>query len=188
MFERFTEEARHGVVAAQAAARELGHDWLGCEHLLLGLAERTATPAADVLASLGAGPSDLRVAIVQVVGPCIDRPDADALGVLGIDLDEVRRRAEEAFGRGALERTRAGRGLRPPSGALPFTPRAKEALQLALRAAVAQKDKGIRGEHVLLGILDQRANFGHAVLDHLGLSAETVREALHARLERDDAA
>ena len=36
--------------------------------------------------------------------------DADALATLGIDLDEVRRRVEEVFGAGALERTRASRG------------------------------------------------------------------------------
>jgi len=36
-------------------------------------------------------------------------PDADALATIGIDLDEVRRRVEEAFGPGALERTRAAR-------------------------------------------------------------------------------
>ena len=36
--------------------------------------------------------------------------DADALATIGIDLDEVRRRVEEAFGPGALERTRAARG------------------------------------------------------------------------------
>ncbi len=36
-------------------------------------------------------------------------PDADALASIGIDLDEVRRRVEEAFGPGALERTRAAR-------------------------------------------------------------------------------
>jgi len=35
--------------------------------------------------------------------------DADALASIGIDLDEVRRRVEEAFGPGALERTQAGR-------------------------------------------------------------------------------
>ena len=36
--------------------------------------------------------------------------DAEALATIGIDLDEVRRRVEEAFGPGALERTRAVRG------------------------------------------------------------------------------
>jgi hypothetical protein len=38
--------------------------------------------------------------------------DAEALASIGIDLDEVRRRVEEQFGPGALERTRAGRRSR----------------------------------------------------------------------------
>ena len=105
---------------------------------------------------------------LAVVGPCVDQPDADALRVLGIDFDEVRRRAEETFGPGALERTRAGRrafGTR--IGAIPFTPRAKEALELALQAALARGDKAIGSEHVLLGIVDQDANVGLAVLAEL---------------------
>ena len=35
MFERFTEDARHVVVQAQADARRLEHGFIGCEHLLL---------------------------------------------------------------------------------------------------------------------------------------------------------
>ena len=187
MFNRFTQESRAAVVAAQEAARELGHDWIGCEHLLLGLADRGGTPASEVLASLGAGRAELRSAVSEVVGPCVERPDAAALEALGIDLEEVRRRAEEAFGRGALERTRAGRALGRTSGAIPFTARAKEALQLALEAAVARSDREIRGEHVLLGILDEEANVGLTVLAHLGLSHADVRRALDERLERDAA-
>jgi len=41
--------------------------------------------------------------------PILAAPDAEALASIGIDLDEVRRRVEEAFGPGALERTRTGR-------------------------------------------------------------------------------
>jgi ATP-dependent Clp protease ATP-binding subunit ClpA len=188
MFERFTADARQAVVDAQTEARTLGHDRIGCEHLLLGLSRRPGTPAADALGSLGAGLNELREAVAAVVGPCADKPDADALRVLGIDFDEVRRRAEETFGPGALERTRAGgRAFGTRIGAIPFTPRAKEALHLALRAAKARGDKAIGSEHVLLGIVDQEANVGIAVLAELRISAEALRHALDARLERDAA-
>ena len=187
MFERFGTEARQAVVAAQNAARELGHDYVGCEHLLVGLAERVGTPAAETLASLGAGPGELRGAVLDVVGLCVDRPDPDTLlRVLGIDFEEVRRRAEEAFGPGALERTRAGRRL-GGGGHIAFTSRAKEALELSLQAALARKNKAIGSEHVLLGVLDQGGNIGLLVLDHLDISPDTIRGALHARLERDAA-
>jgi len=208
MFERFTGDARDAVVAAQDAARDLGHDWVGCEHLLLGLAARHETPASETLASLGAGTDELRAALVTIVGPCVDPPDADALRELGIDLEEVRRRAEEAFGPGALERTRAGRRLAGRSGAIPFTPRAKKALELALHAALARGDNGIGAQHVLLGVIgkhptidertgigrvvrsggsvsfDERENVGLVVLERLGVSADDVRRALLERLER----
>ena len=45
MFERFTDRARHAVVAAQEEARRLGHTYIGTEHLLLGLLARAATPS-----------------------------------------------------------------------------------------------------------------------------------------------
>jgi len=188
MFERFTTEARTTVVLAEDAARALGHDRIGCEHLLVGIAETPGSPAAACLVQLGATAEALRTAVLDVVGPCVDRPHSDALRELGIDLDEVRRRAEEAFGPGALERTRAGRrafGTR--TGSIPFTPRAKEALELALRSAMARRDREIGSTHVLLGILEQDANVGLEVLERLDLSVETVKQTLLERLEHEAA-
>ena len=48
MFERFTGTARHVVVQAQADARRLGHNYIGCEHLLLAAAA-AGEPASTVL-------------------------------------------------------------------------------------------------------------------------------------------
>ena len=45
MFERFTEGARQVVVRAQENARRLGHNYIGCEHLLLAAAEAGGRPA-----------------------------------------------------------------------------------------------------------------------------------------------
>jgi ATP-dependent Clp protease ATP-binding subunit ClpC len=49
VFERFTERARQVVVLAQDEARSLGHDWIGTEHLLLGLLREEEGIAARVL-------------------------------------------------------------------------------------------------------------------------------------------
>jgi ATP-dependent Clp protease ATP-binding subunit ClpC len=73
MFEKFTDRARRVVVLAQEEARMLSHDYIGTEHLLLGLVHE------------GAG-----VAVV-------------ALESLGISLDDVRRDVEEMIGRGQHE-------------------------------------------------------------------------------------
>ena len=138
MFERFTRDARGTVERAQAEARALGAERIGAEHLLLGVATGSDR-AAQVLADHGATARALRARIRGV-------SDAAALASIGIDLEEVRRRAEAAFGPGALKpRTRGGH--------IPFTAAAKKALELSLREALAAGERHIGAEHVLLGLL-----------------------------------
>jgi len=66
MFERFTDQARRVVVQAQEEARMLGHDYIGTEHILLGLLGEHEGPAAQALSSLGVS-LDLDAAREQVV-------------------------------------------------------------------------------------------------------------------------
>ncbi len=136
VFERFTSGARQAVTDAQGEARRLGHRYIGTEHLLLGLLAGGDGIAAAVLRDAGIDASTVEHDVVRIVGrgpasgsePGTDAPagtgvDADALRVLGIDLDAVREAAEAAFGPGALDwasvavtrpaRRRFGRGLRP---------------------------------------------------------------------------
>ena len=68
MFERFTERARQVVVLAQEEARTLGHDWLGTEHILLGLVREREGLASRVLASLGVTLEQVRAHVVRAVG------------------------------------------------------------------------------------------------------------------------
>jgi ATP-dependent Clp protease ATP-binding subunit ClpC len=68
MFERFTDRARRVVVAAQEEARALGHDYIGTEHLLLGLIHDDGGMAAKTLESLGIGAEGLRERVVTLVG------------------------------------------------------------------------------------------------------------------------
>jgi ATP-dependent Clp protease ATP-binding subunit ClpA len=190
MFERFTHEARAVVVRAQEEARALGHSWIGCEHLLLGVLAQQQTPGAAVLGRFGVTTDNFRAAIVEMIGSGeqFSARDADALRTLGIDLDEVRRRVEERFGTGALDdlppcRQRRLRWRRRPEGEpvpghIPFTPRAKNALELALREALALKDRHIGVEHVLLGILRLRENAGVELLRQLRVAPEAVRAQL----------
>src|SRR6266540_3659545 len=94
MFERFTDRARESVVQAQVEARELRHGYIGTEHLLLGILRvgiDVGTARADVVALIG---EPLET----------DENDAEALRAIGIDVEEVRRRIEETFGPGALDR------------------------------------------------------------------------------------
>ena len=56
MFERFTDTARYVVVQAQHAARRLGHNYIGCEHLLLAAAA-TGEPPAQSCATRASRPN-----------------------------------------------------------------------------------------------------------------------------------
>lgn len=161
MFERFTLEARGVVVGAADLARDLRHDYLGTEHLLLSLASGTHE-ARRALDRAGFAASAARDDLLELLGRCVDDDqdevalgpeDAAALATIGVDLDDVRERAEAAFGPGALERPVRWLGSRRRRRcAMPFLPNAKKALELALREAIRLGDQWIGPEHVLLGL------------------------------------
>jgi ATP-dependent Clp protease ATP-binding subunit ClpA len=68
MFERFTERARQVVVLAQDEARLLKHNYIGTEHLLLGLIREEEGIAARVLTSFGVRLGDVRSQVARIVG------------------------------------------------------------------------------------------------------------------------
>jgi ATP-dependent Clp protease ATP-binding subunit ClpC len=69
MFERFTDRARRVVVLAQEEARELGHNYIGTEHILLGLLREDDGLAARALAAMGIGLDAVRREVRQIIGP-----------------------------------------------------------------------------------------------------------------------
>jgi ATP-dependent Clp protease ATP-binding subunit ClpC len=68
MFERFTDEARRVVVLAQEEARLLYHNYIGTEHLLLGLAHEGQGVAAKALESLGISLEAVRAQVEEIIG------------------------------------------------------------------------------------------------------------------------
>jgi ATP-dependent Clp protease ATP-binding subunit ClpA len=68
MFERFTDEARRVVVLAQEEARLLNHNYIGTEHLLLGLAHEGQGVAAKALESLGISLEAVRAQVEEIIG------------------------------------------------------------------------------------------------------------------------
>jgi ATP-dependent Clp protease ATP-binding subunit ClpA len=121
MFERFTAHARRAVVTAQEEARELNHNYIGTEHLLLALLRRPDIPPSEESA----------------IAPAI-------LEEFGMSRDGVR---EEV-----LDKVGVGKG-KANSGHIPFTPRAKKVLELALREALQLHHNYIGTEHILLGLI-----------------------------------
>jgi ATP-dependent Clp protease ATP-binding subunit ClpC len=154
MFERFTAKARHVVVLSQEEARTLGHNYIGTEHILLGLIHESDGVAGRVL---------------------VDQ--------FKLTLDGIRQEVTAIV----------GTGKKSQSGHIPFTPRAKKVLELALREALQLSHNYIGTEHILLGliregdgvaakILSQHADllkFRTAVLDLLPPASSL--EAAHRR-------
>jgi ATP-dependent Clp protease ATP-binding subunit ClpA len=172
MFERFTQAARTAVIGAQSQARQRGHSQIGADDVLMAVLEDAEGPAARVLHDLGLDPTALSAE------PPLGPSDAEALGSIGIDLDAVRRRAEQTFGPGALDRPRRQRpglfGRRSVGGHLPFSSEAKTALELALREALAEGHRYIGSEHLFLGLLATEQETAMRVLRGLGITEPRV--------------
>jgi ATP-dependent Clp protease ATP-binding subunit ClpC len=137
MFERFTDRARRVVVLAQEEARLLSHNYIGTEHVLLGLMRE-----ADGVA-------------------------AQTLEALGISLEAVRARVKEIIGTG---------GGPFESGHVPFTPRAKKVLEMALREALNLGHNYIGTEHLLLGLVREGEGVAAQVLVQMGATLPVVRK------------
>jgi ATP-dependent Clp protease ATP-binding subunit ClpA len=177
---RFTDEARDTVRVAQEEARGLGHQFIGTEHLLLGLLAEPQTAAAQALTARNVRAPEFR----NLISP---RLDADALAAVGVDLDEVRH-AVERFGRGALD-DQAGTGTgtqrrlirRGRSGGhLGLTKRARTVLDLAAQEAEARRDAFIAPDHMLLGLLRHGEGLAAMILakqqvDFSDLRADVLR-------------
>jgi ClpA/ClpB-like protein len=136
MFERFTDRARRAVVLAQEEARLLNHDYIGTEHILLGLVHEEQGVAARALESLGISLEAVRAEVTKVVG----------------------------------------RGEQPPTGHIPFTPRAKKVLELSLREAIQLNCDYIGTEHILLGVVREGEGVAAQALVKLGADLSRVRQ------------
>jgi len=74
MFERFTDQARHVVVLAQEEARDLGHNYIGTEHILLGLLREDDGLARQALDALGVSLAAAREQVVEIAGRGVGSP------------------------------------------------------------------------------------------------------------------
>jgi len=148
VFERFTERARQVVVLAQDEARLLKHNYLGTEHLLLGLLREEEGLAARVLESFD------------------------------VTLEEVRAQVRRIIGEGAEPLV---------SGQIPFTPRAKKALELALRESQSLGHNYIGTEHILLGLVREGEGVAARILVDFDADLELIRNKIIGVLSGSEA-
>jgi ATP-dependent Clp protease ATP-binding subunit ClpA len=181
MFERFTQSARNTVVSATEEARGLGHDFIGTEHLLLGLLHQPADPGVDVLVWNGLDLATARAAVQRLLDGRGEDIDGAALGAIGIDLDAVTERVEAAFGAGALSRpSGGGTGRGRARGRLRFTNRAKKALELSVRAVQGRGDDHLGTGHLLLGLLREGGGLAVVVLRDHGIDLAALERSVEA--------
>lgn len=174
MFDLFTELAKRAVVASQDAALALGHDFIGTEHQLIGLAA-TAGTAGEVLRERGVELGRLRDETVrQLAEAGIPATGGDsakqALSSIGIDVAAIQREADASFGSGAFVYPRPA-----------YTAHAKKSLELSLAEAQALGRPGPDTEHLLLGLLAVTESRGISVLNALDVDVAGLREAVLAR-------
>ena len=178
MFERFTTDARNAVHLAVSEARVQVANRIGTEHLLLALTHGRSGAAADALRAAGLDARKLRpLAVTQTESAPLD---ADALAVLGIDLDQVRRAAEAAFGPGALDRPARSSGSR--SARFKMTHDAKDALARGLRIAHGRHDREFTSGHLLAGLIDQGDNEALRMLAAADVDPEALRADVIRRM------
>src|SRR5512137_1940943 len=137
MFNRFTERARKVILLAKEEAKRFNHDYIGTEHILLGLVREGEGVAAAVLASFGLSPDKIRIEVEKLVQP------GPATVV---------------------------------SGDLPFTPKAKKVIELAMDEARTLGHNYIGTEHLLLGLIREGEGVASQVLMNSGLELDKVRE------------
>src|SRR5712692_11704371 len=135
MFERFTERARQVVVLAQEEARTLKHNYIGTEHILLGLLREEEGLAARVLEGLEITVEEVRAQVIRIVGS----------------------------------------GEEVTTGQIPFTPRAKKVLELALREALSLGHNYIGTEHILLGLVRENEGVAARILLDFDADSEKIR-------------
>jgi ATP-dependent Clp protease ATP-binding subunit ClpA len=176
VFEKFEPAARQAFLDARLVASQTGQDKIGSEHLLFGLLSEPG-PAAEAMTAAGLDPVTLRSRLEQGDRDAAGGLDADALALLGIDLDAVRRATDAAFGRGALDLVAL-----PGRGRVGMTEDARRAFAAALRQARRLNHRYISSGHMLLGILDQKSNGAIDLLAQAGTDTAALRADVLQRM------
>jgi hypothetical protein len=145
VFRRFSPQAREVIISAQQEARSLHHNYIGTEHLLLGLLRDRDGAAGRVLHALGISPETAREQVLDIIGE----------------------------------------GKQEPTGHIPFTPRGKRVLQLAVREAVQLGHLHVGTEHILLGLVSEGDGVAWHVLGRLGATVPRVRSQVLEQVSRD---
>ncbi len=165
MWDRLSPEAREVMSLALTESEQLGHGYLGDEHVLLGLLRGQTSRASSLLRGHGLDLASARAELQRLSAaglmPRSRADDAGALRAVGIDVEAVRERLVTAFGEQAVGAAvwrasrrpwwRGGGRRRTPLCGPPFF--AKRAMYLASCYAESRDAGAVMPEHLLYGVL-----------------------------------
>lgn len=147
MFDKFTDRARRVMALARKEAQRFNHDFIGTEHILLGIIEETSCTGCNILKNLVT------------------------------DITAIARSIEKGIKYGPKMIL---------AGQLPFTPRVKEVLELAIDFADRKKHQYIGTEDLLYGLVCKSKygseNMTSVVLEDFGVTPDLVEKEMDAIL------
>ncbi len=144
MDNRFTERVKKVIQLARQESARLGHDYIGTEHLLLGIVRQGEGVAVTVLVNLG------------------------------LNLETLRQSIEDA-----VQSTGSSTAT---AGEVPFTPLARQILEVAAEEAKETKTEYVGTEHILLALVKDKNGVAAQILAAFGVDYRAVKAEVNAVL------
>ena len=164
----FAQGAKNALEASLQEAMGLGHNYIGTEHLLLGLVRGPEDLAAKMISDLGADPERLRQAVLSRLGKGSGPGPRGDLGPLGWAREALQR----SFGRYPRTEDRASFEK--------FTERARKVVVLAQDEARHFNHNYIGTEHLLLGLIREEEGIAARALGEFGVHLDEAREQVES--------
>ncbi|MDA0748300.1 MAG: ATP-dependent Clp protease ATP-binding subunit [bacterium] len=140
----FSDNVKRVMQLAREEAARLGHNYIGTEHLLLGIIRQGKGSAVTVLVNLG------------------------------LNLENIKQSIDDYV---------ASSGVSMTMGEVPFTPRAKQILEIAANEAKEMKSQFVRTCHLLLALLKDKETIAAQILAAFGVDHKTAKEEVIAVLQ-----
>ena len=140
----FSDQVKQVMQLAREEAARLGHNYIGTEHLLLGIIRGGKSTAVQVLTNLN------------------------------LNLESIKQSIDDFV---------ASSGSSMTMGEVPFTPRAKQILEIAANEAKEMKSRVVRTSHLLLALLKDKDGVAAQILVTFGVDHRTAKEEVIAVLQ-----
>jgi len=156
---KFTPDARHVIAFARQEAERLEHNYIGTEHLLLGLLDEKDCKAAHVLTQLHVDAETVRQRVQAILNA---RPEGRQITIV--------------LGRLGTFTVTHNRNVKRASDSRSLTGRAQKCISFAVEAAERLHAERIDTEHLLLGIVREGNGLACDILENLGIDMRALEQ------------